>query len=582
MTAFENFVNLELPRRSAFLTPSVITGSYDGDPNDVAAPNDLKLAPVGTWYLRETPLTQYRKLTAGATGWVEQGDASGGGSSSIMVQEALTIPIDQKGGNVRQLGDPTFPVGTKFQTQAEVDAALGGADTFEHWMDVLDALAGLISPFRITLDATGITDHQFARPGDNVIAFDFSRTTFIEGGGWSILGPDSSTWPVVNGFSAQTITAVQTGSNDPFITTSGTPYTSKQNAMYYARISTGQLAAIHNNDTDTIRLVQELSPAPVPATDTFDVVQPFQLINTTDGVNRAVDISSGIAPFLWGDNRPQHIPFNQSESDFGNSIVSDLGFNGNAYNGNHHKIVGNGDWELDRVMFDHTDPAGFLLQLESCGASVQMTNCTRPGLGGPAFQITSNCSNSAFLGMTDCAMRGNRHMLSLFGGSSLLSSTVLDGGGELFRPAGIVYVESPVRNSFIGFGFSNGVRTILRNDSNQSVPGLHASRGTRLWNTFWGIIFENCDQQCVLLERGAILIDDGSGAGLLDGGGNLDVGIEVQTGASLALPSGGPSDVAGANGAVRIGGVVFNTIGDVLAAVPVFNLDDRSILEDIG
>lgn len=65
------YTNFEIPRRTAFLTVAI--AGYDGDPNDGAASSILKNAPVGTWYLRETPLVQYRKHVAGSTGWVEEG-----------------------------------------------------------------------------------------------------------------------------------------------------------------------------------------------------------------------------------------------------------------------------------------------------------------------------------------------------------------------------------------------------------------------------------------------------------------------------------------------------------------------------
>lgn len=57
-TEFENFINLELPRRPALLTVA-ITG-FDGDPN-VGAPAIITGAPVGTYYQQETPATLWRK-----------------------------------------------------------------------------------------------------------------------------------------------------------------------------------------------------------------------------------------------------------------------------------------------------------------------------------------------------------------------------------------------------------------------------------------------------------------------------------------------------------------------------------------
>jgi len=68
MTAFEDFVNLELPRRSAHLTYE-ITG-YDGDPNDGSAPAILQGSPKGTWFLQATGGIWWRKKTSSADSWI--------------------------------------------------------------------------------------------------------------------------------------------------------------------------------------------------------------------------------------------------------------------------------------------------------------------------------------------------------------------------------------------------------------------------------------------------------------------------------------------------------------------------------
>ena len=63
MSAFEVFVQTELPLRSALLQAGAI--GYDGDPNDPGAPAILQGAPTGTWYLRATPLPLYSMMISG-------------------------------------------------------------------------------------------------------------------------------------------------------------------------------------------------------------------------------------------------------------------------------------------------------------------------------------------------------------------------------------------------------------------------------------------------------------------------------------------------------------------------------------
>jgi len=74
MTAFEDFVNTELPRRPAQLNQT-ITG-YDGDPNDGGAPAILQGAPAGTNFLQATGNVYWRKRTTVADSW-EQNDSIG-------------------------------------------------------------------------------------------------------------------------------------------------------------------------------------------------------------------------------------------------------------------------------------------------------------------------------------------------------------------------------------------------------------------------------------------------------------------------------------------------------------------------
>jgi hypothetical protein len=58
-TPFETFAADELGRRPSFLTATFC--SYDGDPNDIAAPAILTGAPVGTYYQQEIPAQLWQK-----------------------------------------------------------------------------------------------------------------------------------------------------------------------------------------------------------------------------------------------------------------------------------------------------------------------------------------------------------------------------------------------------------------------------------------------------------------------------------------------------------------------------------------
>jgi len=93
-TPFENFVNLELPRRPALLTFEIT--AYTGDPNDVGAPSILQVAPKGTYYLRDTDSALWRKRTPVATSWIEVG-GSGTSSSGVSTFNGVCLATDAVG-----------------------------------------------------------------------------------------------------------------------------------------------------------------------------------------------------------------------------------------------------------------------------------------------------------------------------------------------------------------------------------------------------------------------------------------------------------------------------------------------------
>ena len=100
MSAFEDFVNLELPRRAALLTVA-ITG-FDGDPN-VGPPAIISGAPVGTYYQQETPVTLWRKQPD--LSWKDE-DAGGGGDVEDLTTAggAGTAPLGDGAGGLAMGG----------------------------------------------------------------------------------------------------------------------------------------------------------------------------------------------------------------------------------------------------------------------------------------------------------------------------------------------------------------------------------------------------------------------------------------------------------------------------------------------
>lgn len=87
MTAFEDFVGAELPRRVAVLTPAMC-GDYDGDPNDGGAPAILDNAPIGTHYFYATNSSFWRKNALGAGNWELAGASAAGSDRELQFNDA--------------------------------------------------------------------------------------------------------------------------------------------------------------------------------------------------------------------------------------------------------------------------------------------------------------------------------------------------------------------------------------------------------------------------------------------------------------------------------------------------------------
>lgn len=115
-TPFENFVNLELPRRPALLTYEIT--NYQGDPNSVSAPDILKDAPKGTFYLRNTDASFWRKQTPVWNSWI---DVAGGVNTNTF--EATCSSTNLVGDLVRVVLPGLAVSGTNIANRAEMPVA---------------------------------------------------------------------------------------------------------------------------------------------------------------------------------------------------------------------------------------------------------------------------------------------------------------------------------------------------------------------------------------------------------------------------------------------------------------------------
>lgn len=169
-TPFENFVNLELPRRPALLTQG-ITG-YDGDPNNVAAPVIFANAPAGTFYLQTTGGDLWRKKSVGATTWVVVGGSGGGVSTAVVSATEYECPFGADVGHFVYLSGPDtvgLALASDISTMPSLGVIVGMSDATHcivQYNGELDGYVGLSPDTHYYVSATDAGAVTTAIPTD--------------------------------------------------------------------------------------------------------------------------------------------------------------------------------------------------------------------------------------------------------------------------------------------------------------------------------------------------------------------------------------------------------------------------------
>jgi len=286
MGAFEDFMVLEMSKRRALLKAGDET-AYDGDPNDPSAPNELKLAPVGAWYLRVTPTrVYYTKTNSGATDWVESG--SGGQASFVVDRTTANFSVAVNAGTG---SDPTTPIRIRNQSDSDtwgafttVPAAIESLpDNILHEVSLqfpdgtfqLDsAFLGELNRFSFNIDG----DYLGGTHGK--IVFVSENGLVRESGTGNYAGSGSST-------ASQIVLAADPG------------FASNAHRGKFINIvsgtGAGQRKAIRNHATTTFNVAGAFSPVP-DVTSVVEILVPAAEIVTASGaffVNLATKMQSG-------------------------------------------------------------------------------------------------------------------------------------------------------------------------------------------------------------------------------------------------------------------------------------------------
>ena len=128
MSAFEDFVNLELPKRAPTLT--LANTGFDGDPNAGGAPAVVQNSPQGTYFFRNTGSIVYIKNTSAPGTWA----VVGSGGARVPTTADLTWHVETTGNDAT--GDGS--VGLPFLTTAGALTKLKNSFTsIEHQVDIV-------------------------------------------------------------------------------------------------------------------------------------------------------------------------------------------------------------------------------------------------------------------------------------------------------------------------------------------------------------------------------------------------------------------------------------------------------------
>lgn len=455
--------------------------------------------------------------------------------------EPFSIPVDCTGASV---GDP--PSGTVFTRQSDVDDMLTeqGWTAFQHIYSVLRALPPFIK-HQVDIDlAAGI---HYADPVvSDYYAFPIEAFTVDSGGTVQINGRPLSEWTQL--VIPQTITAFQQASNDPWVQVSGTPFAGLDLRGRMAILSNGAYGIINDHDDNTLHLMKAVLPNPTVSVDTVFVGRP----NTSIRNALAATPTTRFKYYLMG------LKFSSSvwgaDLEFADVQLEGVGgfvYVTGAVEGSRaafRRVII--DHEYERLQIGSYGGDGFQTGPQ-CTYDLQDVGIYADPAHRPADYPLWATPNSYLYAYSTYACNHSKPVIASGDLAGLLfRNLIVDNLGS--ASAASVQIEEGA--FFQNWASMGGAIDRIRNAPNVGLE-LH-DRGYLGRNDAQLFYFENCAGPCVRVRTLGRLVYISNG--LKDGGGNLDVGIEVVgPSALLQLPAG--NDVTGALGDVRM------SDGDILS-----------------
>ena len=130
MSQFEDFVNLELPKRPPMLT--LANSGFDGDPNTGSPPAGIANAPQGTFFFQNTGNVLWIKDSSSPGTWAMVGSGGGGGGGT---QSPLTWHVETSGNDTTGDGSVGAPFATPTGALAKLASTYG--ERIKHLVKIL-------------------------------------------------------------------------------------------------------------------------------------------------------------------------------------------------------------------------------------------------------------------------------------------------------------------------------------------------------------------------------------------------------------------------------------------------------------
>lgn len=507
---------------------------------------------------KTTPLkiTGYRY--SGKKGIVSSGDTNF--ESTI---ENLTIPVDYDDDGVGAVGDPG-PTDF-FQSQASIDdfLATNGWTAFKHFQPVWDVLPRNIYHTVSFNFASGI--HR-PHPSNTTHFMEFKDKRIGHDLFFNLFGSTDHEERI----SGLTVSGVGTDDTDPWIDFVGTPFVGKDPRGLTLILDTGQKALVHKFTDSRLYLVTKISPTgPVSGA----VGRPATILrNSQKGTETTRHCSTSLVRNVADSAGTYSVLFIKSFTiESINAIVAVWDSSSKVYTA------------INTCTIDYASQVDDLGLNPSGGPETFIASAR--GIGGINFPYSSLrgslLAETPVGGMGAVALisRANLHSWNCYIGGFDNIINVYGGGVFILRDGVVDQIKAIIIEDFSRFtsqaGLSaSGVTTILRNFTDY---GILFTNGSYEPYSAEGREYQFEDQQgpCIILSNSATIASDGGK--ILDGGGNLDVGIEVR-GSFVRAGLTALTNVTGALGDMRIEGVIgsYSSLPDKTAPLTTINLNSIS------